>query len=341
MQFVSEDDAGTQVAVFMTATKDAASLVATLALAAGVITLNGVDVADYARKTPAQTFAGDLTLASIAPQLIYRETDQAADESDWRVRASNKAWRVSATNAAFSIERNIISAARLGVGPAITAIDIGNTTDLPPINLYGVVALNGVPALDYARLSTDNAFVRSGAPNNQTIGTIGAHTARLLLNANGANVAQIAGIGAADGIIAGTVPGDVVLYAASGRLVFGANSGSRIYFALSQTGTVATPNLDAAEVGFKGWPPSAVTGASGTLTLVDAGRLVTIVANPEVPANATVPYPIGTELAFYNGTGASRTITFAGGDTLGGSNAVADNSVGVIMKVLSTRWVRR
>jgi hypothetical protein len=89
-----------------------------------------------------------------------------------------------------------------------------------------------------------------------------------------------------------------------------------------------------------------------TLVLSDAGKHIfhpsadTTARNWEIPANATVAFPIGTAVTFINQNGAgiisilivSDTLRLAGAGTTG-SRALAPNGIATAIKVTATEWL--
>ena len=130
-------------------------------------------------------------------------------------------------------------------------------------------------------------------------------------------------------------------------------SGASFTGNISTTGTVsgtaaaATAATAASRVGYMGIPASGA-GASGAYTLVesDAGELVysTSTRTVTIPANASVPFEIGTTIVFVSGSGATTTIainsdtlTLAGTGTTG-SRTLAAHGMATATKVASTTW---
>lgn len=100
-------------------------------------------------------------------------------------------------------------------------------------------------------------------------------------------------------------------------------------------------------IGFKGIPASAA-GASGNYTLVaaDAGEMVytTTSRTVTIPANASVPFEIGTSVVFVSGAGATTTIAITS-DTLllagpgtSGTRTLAAHGIATAVKVAATTW---
>ena len=108
--------------------------------------------------------------------------------------------------------------------------------------------------------------------------------------------------------------------------------------------TTATP---ANGVGYIGMPVSSVTG-TGTLTIVDAGKLVYITGASQtvtIPANGSVAFPIGTAITFIAGPASSATSIAITSDTLylagtgsTGTRTLSANAMATAVKVTSTVW---
>jgi|688.fasta_scaffold499135_2 hypothetical protein len=130
-------------------------------------------------------------------------------------------------------------------------------------------------------------------------------------------------------------------------------SGASFTGNISSTGTVsgtaaaATAATAANRVGYMGIPASGA-GASGAYTLVeaDAGELVYTTSSRTVtiPANASVPFQIGTSIVFISGSGATTTIAI-NSDTLilakdgtTGSRTLAAHGMATAVKVAATTW---
>lgn len=92
--------------------------------------------------------------------------------------------------------------------------------------------------------------------------------------------------------------------------------------------------------------------AAYTLVLADAGKQIfhpsadTTARTWTIPANASVPYPIGTEVTFVNQNAAgvitvaitTDTMRLAGAGTTG-SRTLAANGVAVAQKITATEWI--
>ena len=118
--------------------------------------------------------------------------------------------------------------------------------------------------------------------------------------------------------------------------------------ASSFTGSAAaaTTGSTAASVGYMGIPQSA-TATTGTLVIGDAGKHIYVNTNSQtitIPANAAVPYPIGTAISFIAGLSAT-TMNIANNDTMylagtgaSGTRTLAANGMATAIKIAATVW---
>lgn len=116
--------------------------------------------------------------------------------------------------------------------------------------------------------------------------------------------------------------------------------------ALDQDVTItATGTIAAGTLGYRGLPQNAQTGAY-TLALSDAGKQVSNTTGGwDIPANASVAFPIGTAVVLYNDSGSSQTVSITS-DTLRqagtantGTRTLAQYGLATCTKVGSTTWV--
>ena len=111
---------------------------------------------------------------------------------------------------------------------------------------------------------------------------------------------------------------------------------------VNDTGAIA-----AASPGFRGLPVSLQTqGVLITQTLADASKMVPNTAGGwTIPANASVPFPIGTVLTFVNSSASSQTVSIAtdtmtmAGTTTTGTRTVAGNGIANALKTGTTAWL--
>ena len=110
--------------------------------------------------------------------------------------------------------------------------------------------------------------------------------------------------------------------------------------------STATVNSTAASVGYMGLPQNS-TGTT-TLTISDAGKHIYITTSSQtitIPADSSVPYPIGTTITFIAGPSAttatiaitSDTMRLAGAGTTG-SRTLAAHGMASAVKVAATLW---
>jgi hypothetical protein len=118
------------------------------------------------------------------------------------------------------------------------------------------------------------------------------------------------------------------------------------------SGTLTNCTADGTNpVGFRNIPQNSQS-ANYTCTLADAGDHIlhpsadTTARTFTIPANSSVPYPIGTAITFINQSGAgvltiaiaSDTMRLAGAGTTG-SRTLAANGVATALKIAATEWI--
>jgi hypothetical protein len=127
----------------------------------------------------------------------------------------------------------------------------------------------------------------------------------------------------------------------AGGVFVGGNITATNITALASTATV---NSTAASVGYMGLPQNATS--STTLTISDAGKHIYVTTSSQtitIPANSSVPYPIGTAITFIAGPSAttatiaitSDTMRLAGAGTTG-SRTLAAHGMATAVKVSGT-----
>lgn len=177
---------------------------------------------------------------------------------------------------------------------------------------------------------------------------------------NGAN-----GTGSGDVVgPAGATDGHIALFdGATGKLIKSAGkgvpTGAIVGTTDAQTLTNKTMDLSANTVtvdgtnpvGFRNVPQNSQSAAY-TCVLTDAGKHIlhpsadTTARTFTIPANASVPYPIGTAITIVNQNGAgvvtititSDTMRLAGAGTTG-SRTLAANGIATALKITSTEWI--
>lgn len=109
---------------------------------------------------------------------------------------------------------------------------------------------------------------------------------------------------------------------------------------ITPTGTIAADT-----VGFRGLPQNSQTSAY-TLTLADQGKHISITAGGVIiPANSSVPFPVGAEIYFFNNSSSDQYISITtdtlreAGTTSTGPRALAPYGFATCVKVASTTWV--
>ncbi len=106
---------------------------------------------------------------------------------------------------------------------------------------------------------------------------------------------------------------------------------------VSDSGTIATNS-----VGFRGAPASG--NASGTFALTDNGKMVIATGNWTIPANASVAFPVGATILFFNNSASSVQIAITSdtlrqaGTTNTGTRTVAAYGMASMVKITSTVW---
>lgn len=89
------------------------------------------------------TFDGNyIQIDGAGPRLYFNETDQAADDKLWAVRANSKVFDIAVFNDAKNAAVSAMTITR-GTGNVITAMVYGNNVDLPTHSFNGAVAVSG------------------------------------------------------------------------------------------------------------------------------------------------------------------------------------------------------
>jgi hypothetical protein len=110
-------------------------------------------------------------------------------------------------------------------------------------------------------------------------------------------------------------------------------------------GTVATAS---AGFGYMGIPQSLGAGTTGSynVTAADAGEHIYSTASRAItiPANGSVPFPVGSTIVFISGPGATTTIQitsdtmYLSGSGSTGTRTLAPHGMATIVKVAQTVW---
>lgn len=159
-------DDGTGVANAIVLTRSGTTITS-MALAATAITLNGVNVTDYARLSQRSTFTstvsastgGAINLSSSTPSVGFFETDGGADEKNWLLLLNGGNFRlITSTDAAPGSVSATPLAVQRGTGTAVASITLTATA----------LALNGTVTIG------TNATTPTHRLNTATSTTVGA-----------------------------------------------------------------------------------------------------------------------------------------------------------------------
>lgn len=152
--------------------------VTTLGLNAGRVTLNGVDSADYARKSVTNVLSGQQYIAREEyPFLHFRRMDAATDEGRYGIGLSaTGTLRLSALNDGGGGEIPILTVTRSGL-------------NVDTVSLAGQnITLNGVSYTDFARLSQRNTFSESTLGSSAGINSVHSSTPGIRFEETGAGI---------------------------------------------------------------------------------------------------------------------------------------------------------
>jgi hypothetical protein len=126
------------------------------------------------------------------------------------------------------------------------------------------------------------------------------------------------------------------------------NNGNFVTGNIAGNVPAATSSSVASSVGYLGMPQNNST-TNYTLTLADIGKQVYIstTSNVTIPANSSVPFPIGTAISIITGPSATSNVfittdtMYLAGNSTGstGTRILAQNSMAGIVKVASTQWI--
>jgi hypothetical protein len=125
---------------------------------------------------------------------------------------------------------------------------------------------------------------------------------------------------------------------------YSVNTSGSVVLGVASVGTTATTS---AALGYLGMPQNS-TAASYTLVASDQGKHIYVTASAQtitIPANATVPFPIGTTVALIAGPSAT-TVTisittdtmYLGGTGSTGNRTLAAYGMATAVKVAATTW---
>ena len=303
----------------------------TIAVTGGTYTLSGSELNRIAYK-----FTG--TLASNANIVVPATVQQY--------------WVNNATTGAFTLGVKTASGTATLVDQGSTAILYCDGTEI--ISATTSAAFAGILPVTQGGTGATTA---SGARTNLgatgtgsalfTAASAGSARSTISAAASGANsdITSLTGLttplGVAYGGTGATTAGGALT--SLGAAASGANTDIT---ALDQDVTItATGTIAAATLGYRGLPQNAQTGAY-TLALSDAGKQVSNTTGGwDIPANASVAFPIGTAVVLYNDSGSSQTVSITS-DTLRqagtantGTRTLAQYGLATCTKVGSTTWV--
>lgn len=309
------------------------------------VTLTAAQINDAARKGASNIFTASAQVIQHAlPELLLWNTSAGAGLKQWAIQAeADGDFSIFTRSDAGGAIANALVISR-DAASAVTSFAISATA----------ITLNGINTTDLARLQANNNF--TGNPQ-QLSGTSPElrfnETDRAADEKLWYQTASSGTFGIGTRTDAGAFGAEFFTATRSGtgitQLALNATTLSLTGTTLSFTGAVSTPNTSPSEVGYKGLPPNTQT-ANYTAVLADANKqiLMTTTAGitATIPANASVAYPIGTQLAFTNITGGNVSIAINGGDSLalagtgtGGTRTLANNGWAVANKVAAASWI--
>ena len=264
-----------------------------------------------------------------------------------------------------STPTNSLALAQIYVGASVTSITNANITN------YGVLATSpfmskssvAVGTLTYTPANALGTFQSSTSSYNQVIlqnsNTGTAASADVIVNNNlstdstyygdfGINSSTFTGSGAFN------APNAVYVTATTGDLALGTTTSNPIHFVVNGGATDAmTIATTGAITGNFVSTINAQTGTTYTPALTDANALVTLnnasAISVTIPTNASVAYPIGTQISFAWITGAGQptisavtpgTTTIASTGTTSASPKLrVANSVATAIKIATDSWL--
>lgn len=228
----------------------------------------------------------------------------------------------------------------LVISPSSFGSQSANTVLASPNGSAGVPSFRAIAPADFGSQSA-NTFLGSpngsaGAPSFRAIlpADLGSQTANTVLAApNGSS-----GAPTFRALVASDIP--ALDYLTSGGALGTPSSGTLSNCTVDGTNGVGYINV-----------PQNSKSAAYTLVASDAGKHIyhpsadTTARVWTIPANSSVPFPIGTAITFVNDTSAGAITISITSDTLvwspagtTGSRTLAANGVATIIKVTSTRW---
>jgi hypothetical protein len=213
--------------------------------------------------------------------------------------------------------------------------------------VFGAINDGGSPDVKFELLT--RALADTGGPGNGTVVSVNGSGGNTGLTLSGGPITA-SGTLTLGGILAiehgGT--GAVNPSAARSNLGAAASDANEDITSLRQSVTITSVGTPTANsLGFRGLPLSAQAGGSAiTLSLNDSGRMVqNTTGGWIIPANAAVPFPIGTTCVLYNNSGNSQSVTITS-DTLRqagtantGTRTISQRGFATLVKVAATEWV--
>lgn len=237
---------------------------------------------------------------------------------------------------------------------------IGIDDDTPPVDVgdgegyvytmggrvFGALNDGGVADVKFELLT--KALADSGGPGVGTVTSVSGAGGTTGLTLTGGPIvgAGTLTLGGTLAVAHGGTGGTTAAAARSGLGAASAGANEDI-ISLRQSTTVAeTGAIASNSVGFRGLPPSAqAQGSAITLALSDAGKMVINTAGGwTIPANAAVPFPIGTAIVLYNDSGSGQTVAITSdtlrlaGTATTGTRTVAQRGYATVIKVKAAEW---
>lgn len=212
---------------------------------------------------------------------------------------------------------------------------IGNGTGLTKATLTagsGITITNGAGSITIAATAGGGGTVTSVALSGGTTG----------LTVSGSPITTSGTITLGGTLaIANGGTGSTTASGARSALGAAASGANTDITALDQDVTVTASGTIAADsIGYRGLPQSINT----TLALADAGKHIYTASNVTIPANSSVPFPIGTTIVIANSGSGTLTISITtdtlrqSGTTNTGTRTLAAYGLATIVKVTSTVW---
>lgn len=192
----------------------------------------------------------------------------------------------------------------------------------------------------------------SSTPTLAMTSTLTTDACFIAMGINGATNGAFIGLGAStNSLIVGSSTGELNFRCDSGAMNWTTVSGHQICVRLGSAGDfyyndgLGTGTLQ--EIGFRGLPQNSKT-ANYTAILSDSGKHMLMNASGiafNLPANASVAFPLGTCITVINVNAATLSITITtdsmrlAGTATTGSRTLASNGIATIIKVASTTWI--